>query len=368
MSELIRADSALTIPSGMRSEASRVKRRLLRTKTTCTALSLRSEWCKQLRLNAKSRNAVSIREIASGPNFILLASLSLFGTALCWIIGDMMHWILGILFAIAGLGLSFFVALRVTFNATLFTDTQLEKIQSASMGRLSLLNLDVEKLESELRRLQPLVEAEILYEREMTRIQAEKQGESKLLYKRETEQTQARTAAEAKHRLQSQQVEQQMWSQLRRSGSAPTEKQLRFSAHLKMRLTGSESKEELSLLIDRVLEKQTPEQEDESKRRWMQQEHRLIRSELEKATLQAIEDAIQINREMGEAYVTGFVVIRGDDCGTKYHGKFVKINHARNELHAMPPFEDCNFYKCQCEAIEVVKGETAREVFRQNSG
>ena len=259
-----------------------------------------------------------------------------------------MHWMLGILFAIAGLGLSFFVALRVTFNATLFSDAQLERIQNASTGRLSLLNADVENLESELRRLQPLVEAEILYEREMKRIQAAK-------------------AADAERQRQEAKIEEQMRSQFRRSGSPPTEKQLRFAAHLKMKLTGNESREELSLLIDRVLQKQTPEQEAESKRRWMKQEYRIAQSERQTATLREIDDALEINREMGVVYVTGFVVIRGENCGNKYHGKFVKIHNARNELHAMPPFDDCRFHKCQCEVVAVVKGETARDVFRHYS-
>ena len=97
----------------------------------------------------------------------------------------------------------------------------------------------------------------------------------------------------------------------------------------------------------------------------MQQEHQIERSELERATHREIEDALKINRDMGEVYVTGFVVIRGEDCGERYHGKFVKISNALNELKSMPPFDDCNFYKCGCEVVEVVKGQTAREVFRE---
>jgi hypothetical protein len=347
MSGLIRQTNALTSPTDMRSEVSRVKRKLLRTKAKCTALSLRSEWCKTLRQNAKTRNAVSIREVASGPNFVLLASLSLFGTALCWIIGDMMHWILGILFAVLGLCVSFLVVLRVTFNATLFSDEQLQNIQNAATGHLALLNADVARLDTELHRLQPLVDAEILYEREMKRLLAQKAVKEE------------RLRQEAK-------IEEQRRSQFRRNGSPPTERQLRFAAHLQMKLTGNESKEELSLLIDRVLQKQTPEQEADSKRRWMQQEHRITRSELANATLREIEDALEVNREMGEVYVTGFVVVRGNECGARYDGKFVKIKNARNELHSMPPFDDCNLYKCHCEVIGVIKGETAREVFRQN--
>ena len=81
--------------------------------------------------------------------------------------------------------------------------------------------------------------------------------------------------------------------------------------------------------------------------------------------LREIDDALEINREMGETFVTGFVVIRGEDCGQGYHGKFIKISNARNQLQLLPPFNDCNYYNCGCEIVGVVKGETAREVLRE---
>lgn len=159
MNDLTRTLKKSMTHTEMRQQQFHVKRKLTRIKATCAALSLRADWCRELRRSAKKRSAVSIHEIASGPNVLLLVSLSLFGTAVCWIIGDMMHWLLGILFAIVGLCVSVIVVLRVTFNATLFSDEQLERIQDASTARLALLNADVVKLESQLTRLLPLVEA-----------------------------------------------------------------------------------------------------------------------------------------------------------------------------------------------------------------
>ena len=260
--------------------------------------------------------------------------------------GDMMHWTLGILFAIAGLCVSFFVVLRVTFNATLFSDEQLKRIQEASAARLGLLQADAAKLEAELLQLKPLLDAEIQYERELKRLQAE-QG------------------AEVQRRKKEEELHRQMEAQLRRNGTPPTERQLRFAAHLGMRISGNESKEELSLLIARILAKQTPEQEADSKRRWLAGEHQAAFEEIKNAIQAEIDDALATNTELDEQFITGFVVIRGDDCGPDHHGTYVKISDVHTQRNKLPPFEDCDYYNCECEIMEVMQGETAKQVFRE---
>jgi hypothetical protein len=329
---------------GLLAKQQRLTQQLLRIQNQERRTRVAGDLFQRLQADVQKKKLVSIREVLRGPNMLLIGSLSLVGTAIFWILGDILHWLLGILFAVVGLLVSLSLTLRFAFNATILSPIQI----SASLRVLEEQHQNQQKriaeTQAELAQIESILALETTYDSELQRLQSTN-----------TSRSAAGTVSQA--------LDDSMRAELRKTGTQPTEKQIQFARHLGIPVSGQESREELSFAITLVTSQQTPEEELLSRAKWSRN-YSTTTDSSRKACLDQIVSAIQTNKDCGSQIVRGFVLIRGSDCGDTHHGTFIRVKNALSPLTLLPPFTDCDPANCTCEIIPVLKGTTARAVLR----
>lgn len=336
------AGAAASNLRGLRATQQRLKQKLLRIRAHETRIRVARDLFAGLHADVLKRKMMSLRDVATGPNFLLLASCSLLGTAVCWILGDLIHWSVGLLFALLGLIVSVAITARVAFNASILSPAQISATLRVFDGLLQSQKEKTVEIQAELTRLEPLIALELNYEAECRELQSKKSPTNP-------------------GEVLTQVADENMRRELRKTGIPPTEKQIKFAKHLGIPISGQESRDELSFAITLVTSRQTPEEELLSRVRWSR-EYSNATDSIRKACLDQIILAIQTNKDCGYQFVRGFVLVRGSDCGDTHHGTFIRVKNALSPLTVLPPFTDCAPANCTCEIVPVLKGTTAKDV------